>query len=154
KPQFVVRRPAQFRRAFFLWSGVFLVAFLLVHIWWSVRRFSGDQAFLSAILLLTGVGMILMVSLREPVRDQTLFVDFAQGAAVGCVILAIASSVDYERRFGNLSYVPLLGSFFLSVLLILFGHGPGTSDAKVNLFGFQPVEIIRLLLIFFLAGYF
>ena len=37
---------------------------------------------------------------------------------------------------------------------MLFGSGPGTSDAKVNLFGFQPVEIIRVLLVFFLAGYF
>ena len=37
---------------------------------------------------------------------------------------------------------------------MLFGRGPGNSDAKVNLFGFQPVEIIRLLLVFFLAGYF
>src|SRR5204862_4014265 len=39
-------------------------------------------------------------------------------------------------------------------VLILFGSGPGASDAKVNLLGFQPVEIIRLLLILFLAGYF
>ncbi|MBV8730240.1 MAG: FtsW/RodA/SpoVE family cell cycle protein, partial [Acidobacteriia bacterium] len=45
-------------------------------------------------------------------------------------------------------------SIGLSMLLILFGSGPGTSDAKVNLFGFQPVELIRLLLVFFLAGYF
>jgi cell division protein FtsW (lipid II flippase) len=53
-----------------------------------------------------------------------------------------------------LSFVPLLVSFGLSVLLVLFGSGPGVSDAKVNLFGFQPVEIIRVLLVFFLAGYF
>jgi cell division protein FtsW (lipid II flippase) len=50
--------------------------------------------------------------------------------------------------------VPLLASFGLSVLLVMFGSGPGVSDAKVNLFGFQPVEIIRVLLVFFLAGYF
>ena len=43
----------------------------------------------------------------------------------------------------SLSFVPLIGSCVLSALLILFGHGPGTSDAKVNLFGFQPVELIR-----------
>ena len=50
--------------------------------------------------------------------------------------------------------MPLLASFALSALLILFGYGPGTSDAKVNLLGFQPVELIRVLLVFFLAGYF
>ncbi|MBZ5585481.1 MAG: FtsW/RodA/SpoVE family cell cycle protein [Acidobacteriia bacterium] len=116
--------------------------------------FGGDQAFLPAVLALSGVGLILMISLRDPLRDNLLFVDFAQGVAAGAVILAIAASVDYERAFGKLSFVPLLASFGLSALLILFGSGPGTSDAKVNLFGFQPVEIIRLLLIFFLAGYF
>jgi len=154
KPTVVVRRPAQFRRAFFLWAGLFLAAFLLVHAWWSLRGFQGDQALLPAVLLLTGVGLILMVSLRDPVRDNLLFVDFAQGVVGGCLLLAALSMVDFERLAGKLSYVPLLASFLLSALLILFGHGPGTSDAKVNLFGFQPVEIIRLLLVFFLAGYF
>jgi cell division protein FtsW (lipid II flippase)/cell division protein FtsI/penicillin-binding protein 2 len=154
KPSFVVRRPAQFRRAFFIWIAVFFAAFWAAHLWWSVRAFKGDNALLPAILLLTGVGLNLMVSLRDPVRDSLLFVDFAEGVAAGCVVLAIASALDYERLLGKLSFVPLLASFALSALLIVFGYGPGTSDAKVNLFGFQPVEVIRILLILFLAGYF
>ena len=120
----------------------------------SAGGFRGDQTYLPVLLLLTGVGLILMISLRDPLRDNMLFVDFAQGVAGGCVLLALASSLDFERLFGKLSFVPLLASFLLSVLLILFGHGPGASDAKVNLLGFQPIEIIRLLLVFFLAGYF
>ena len=154
KPLVVVRSPAQFHRAFFLWAALFFAGFLLVNAWFSLRSFRGDQAFLPAILLLTGIGLILMISLRDPVRDTLLFVDFAQGVLAGCLLLAVAATLDYERLFGNLSFVPLLGSFALSALLILLGQGPGTSDAKVNLFGFQPVEIIRLLLVFFLAGYF
>jgi cell division protein FtsW (lipid II flippase) len=154
KPMFVVRRPEQFQRSFFLWVGLFFAGFLLTHAWWSLRGFTGDPAFLPSLLLLTGVGLILMISLRDPVRDQLLFVDFAEGVVGGCVLLAALSLVDYQRWFGRISYVPLLASFGLSVLLILFGHGPGTSDAKVNLFGFQPVELIRILLLLFLAGYF
>ena len=154
KPLFVVRRPADFQRAFNLWSAIFFAVFLLAHLWWSLRGFRGDQTFLPALLLLSGIGLILMITLRDPVRDNLLFVDFAQGAAAGVVLMAILSSLDYERLTGKLSYVPLLASFALSVLLVVFGTGPGTSDAKVNLFGFQPVEIIRLLLVFFLAGYF
>ena len=154
KPSFVVRRPAQFRRAFFIWIAVFFAAFWAVHLYWSARAFPGDSTLLPAILLLTGLGLNLMVSLRDPVRDSLLFVDFAQGVAAGCVLLAIASALDFERLLGKLSFVPLLASFALSALLIVFGYGPGTSDAKVNLFGFQPVEIIRILLILFLAGYF
>jgi cell division protein FtsW (lipid II flippase) len=154
KPLFVVRRPAAFERAFRLWIGIFFAAFLLVHVFWSVRGFAGDQLFLPAILLLSGIGLILMISLRDPVRDTLLFVDFAQGAAAGVLLMAAAASLDYERLTGKLSFVPLIASFVLSALLIAFGTGPGTSDAKVNLFGFQPVEIIRLLLVLFLAGYF
>ena len=154
KPALVVRRPAQFRRAFLVWTGWFFAAFLLAHAWWSLSGFRGDQTLLPAILLLTGAGLVLMVSLRDPVRDNLLFVDFAQGVVGGALLLAIAASLDYERLFGKLSFVPLLGSFALSALLILFGYGPGTSDAKVNLLGFQPVELIRVLLVFFLAGYF
>ena len=154
KPLVVVRKPAQFQRAFYLWCGIFFGAFWAVHLFWSLRGFQGDQMFLPALMALSGIGLILMVSLRDPVRDNLLFVDFAQGAAAGAVVLAVLSGFHYERLTGKLSFVPLVASFGLSVLLVLFGTGPGTSDAKVNLFGFQPVEIIRVLLVFFLAGYF
>ncbi|MFB3825260.1 MAG: FtsW/RodA/SpoVE family cell cycle protein [Bryobacteraceae bacterium] len=154
KPAFVVRRPGQFTRAFATWTAVFFAALWLVHVYWSVRGVRGDLTLLPAAMLLSGVGYILMLSLRDPVRDTMLFTDFAQGVAGGGLLLAALSAVDWERAAGRLSFVPLAGSFVLSVLLIVFGSGPGTSDAKVNLFGFQPVEVIRLLLVLFLAGYF
>jgi len=154
KPLFVVRRPAQFQSAFYRWSVLFFAAFLAVHLFWSLRGFRGDQFLLPAVMLLTGAGLILMIALRDPVRDNLLFVDFAQGAVGGCLLLAALSALDYRRLLGKLTFVPLLASFALSAALILFGHGPGSSDAKVNLLGFQPVEIIRLLLVLFLAGYF
>ena len=154
KPFFVVRRPESFQSAFYRWTGAFFVAFLLVHVWWSVHGFGGDPWLLPVTMLLAGAGLILMIALRDPVRDTLLFVDFAQGVAGGCLLLAAASGLDYERLLGKLSFVPLLASFALSATLVLFGSGPGTSDARVNLLGFQPVEIVRLLLVLFLAGYF
>jgi cell division protein FtsW (lipid II flippase) len=154
KPLFVVRPPARFRDAFELWTACFLAAFLLVHVWWSVSGFRGDPWLLPAVMSLSGAGMALMTALRDPVRDQMPFAGFAQGVALGCVLLAAASMLDYERLFGKLSFVPLTASFALSAVLVLGGSGPGTSDAKVNLLGFQPVEIVRLLLVLFLAGYF
>ena len=50
--------------------------------------------------------------------------------------------------------VVLFGALALFVLLMRFGSGPGGNDAKVNLGPFQPVEAIKILLVFFLAGYF
>ncbi|HMC62447.1 MAG TPA: hypothetical protein VKJ01_24850, partial [Candidatus Solibacter sp.] len=97
KPLFVVRTPAQFHKAVALWAVLFFAAFLVVHVWWSLRGFTGDQLFLPAVLALSGIGLILMISLRDPVRDNLLFVDFAQGAAAGALLLAMFGSLDYQR---------------------------------------------------------
>jgi len=154
KPSFTVRDGSRYRKQLILWAALFLGSFAAVHLFWSFRKTRGSQFLLPAVLLLSGIGMTLMVTLRDPLRDTLLFASFAEGAAVGCLALAFASRLNYRRLTGKLSYVFLLGSFALSAALILFGSGPTGSDAKVNLFGFQPAEIIRVLIVFFLAGYF
>jgi cell division protein FtsI/penicillin-binding protein 2/cell division protein FtsW (lipid II flippase) len=150
----VVRAAGDFQRQLWLWAAVFVAGFYAVHLLWTLRGFRGAQSILPALHLLTGIGFLLMLSLRDPLRDSLSFADFALDVALGCVVLAMLSFVDYVRWFGKLSFVPLALSFVLSAALIVFGTGPGTSDAKVNLFGFQPVEAIKLLIVFFLAGYF
>jgi cell division protein FtsW (lipid II flippase) len=154
KPLLVVRTRAQFQNQLALWSVLFFCSFAAVHLFWTLRGTRGPQYLLPAVLLLSGVGMTLMVSLRDPLRDTLAFMNFAEGVAVGCLVLALAGTLDYRRLSGKLSYVFLLAGFLLSGMLILFGSGPGGSDAKVNLLGFQPAEVIRILMVFFLAGYF
>lgn len=154
KPTLIVRTPAQFRNAAFVWFAVFFATFYALHLFWRMRGFAGEQSLLPAIHLLCGTGLVLMISLRDPLRDTLTFVDFAQSVALGAIVMAIASQFDYQRLFGRLSYVPLLAAIALSIALIAFGSGPGQSDAKVNLLGFQPVEGIKILITFFLAGYF
>jgi len=78
KPSLVVRRPEEFRRSFEIWIALFFAAFLLVNVVWSARGFRGDPYLVSALVLLTGVGLVLMISLRDPLRDQLLFADFAR----------------------------------------------------------------------------
>jgi len=155
KPSFIARTPAQFRSSFRLAAVVFVAGFWLVHVFGRVRGRRGDSLLLPVAQLLTLVGLLAMTSLRDPLRDAMLFTRFAQGTAAGCVVMAAVSLVDFQRSLlRKLSYVPLAGAIALSSLLILFGTGPGASDARVNLFGVQPVEAIRVLVLLFLAGYF
>ena len=155
KPRLIVRTPAEFRDSFWLWSALFLAAFLAVHLAWRWRRFAGDDLILPALLLLTGVGLMMMATVRDPLRDLPLYRGAAEGVLAGAALLFAASQVDYERwRLKRASLLPLLAAFLLSGVLIVFGTGPGVSDAKVNLFGWQPVEAIKILVILFLAGYF
>jgi cell division protein FtsI/penicillin-binding protein 2/cell division protein FtsW (lipid II flippase) len=105
--------------------------------------------------VLTGIGLAVMVSVRDPLRDLPLFRTFVQGVLGGAALMIAGSLIDWERSpMRRRSFAPLFAAFGLSAVLILFGSGPGGSDAKVNLFGFQPVEAIKLLVVLFLAGYF
>ena len=154
KPWFVVRDIAGFRLHLLLWSAAFLAAFYVVHLYWRYRAFAGDNLILPVIHLLSGLGLALMVSLKDPLRDFMTFGDFASGVVIGTLLMGALALIDYDRVASGFSFVFLAGSVLLGLALAIFGSGPAGSRAKVNLFFFQPVEIIRVLLVFFLAGYF
>jgi len=155
KPLMIVRAPQEFRREYLKWMGIYLGAFLFVHLLWRLRGFRGDPALLPGIQLLSAMGLILAVSLKDPLRDTMEFQKFAWGVAAGCLLLLLPLIRPfYWRAMSTRVYTPLLAAFVLFGLLITFGKGPTGSDARVNLGPFQPVEVIKVLLVFFLAAYF
>ena len=155
KASFVVRTRAQFRRDLFVWGALYLLAFHGVSLLWRLRRVDGDRLLLAAAHLVTGIGLVMLVSRSDPLRDATLWVRFAESVLIGLSLAAAFSFVDVGRAaVAQLSYLPLAGALGLCALLIAFGSGPGHSGVKVNLGPVQPIEAIRLLLAFFLAGYF
>ena len=155
KPSFVVRTRAQFRDQLLLWSILYLLGFHMVALVWRMRAIDGDRLLLAAAHLITGLGLVMLLSRPDPLRDVPLFVRYSEGVLLGLGLLIVFSTIDFgTAAFLELSYVPLVGAIGLCALLILFGGGPGRSGAKVNLGPVQPIEAIRLLLVFFLAGYF
>jgi cell division protein FtsW (lipid II flippase) len=155
KPRVVVREQSVVRRALWLWGAVYLAGFHLVSLLWRRRGVPGDRVLLLLAHVLTGIGLAVMISRPDPLRDTILFVRYAQSVGIGLAFAAAASLVNVRTAdLRHFSFVPLLGAFLLSALLIVFGGGPGGSNAKVNLGPVQPIEAIRLLLALFLAGYF
>ncbi|HEX4228934.1 MAG TPA: FtsW/RodA/SpoVE family cell cycle protein [Bryobacteraceae bacterium] len=155
KPLLVVRTPQQFRQVFWRWCLLYLAGFWIVHLAWRWRKFRGDPLILPALHVLTGFGLILMISLRDPLRDTLEFKRFAWGVAAGCGILLLPLFRGFQyHNFARFIYTPLLAAFGLFVALVALGSGPTGSDAKVNLGPFQPVEIIKILVVFFMAAYF
>jgi len=155
KPSLAVRTRDQFQRQVWLFAAIYLAGFHLVAVLWSKRRVRGDRVLLAAVHVLTAIGFAVLVSRPDPLRDSLLFVRYAETIVLGLGVMAVLSLVDITALgFAALSYLPLFAALSLSVLLILFGTGPGHSSAKVNLGPVQPIEGIRLLLALFLAGYF
>lgn len=180
KPAFAVRTPDQFQSAFRNWVVAFFAAFWLTHLIWTVIGFRGDPYILPGAFLLSGTGMILMVSLRDPVRDFLVFGEFALGVVGACALLLVITAGSHfmelrsrgvlkragsagsvldiannaARNIARRGDLAFIASLVLSVVLLLFGSGPGDSDARVRLGFFQPVEVIKFLLVLFLAAYF
>lgn len=155
KPRLAVRSLSRFTRRLAAAVSVFAAAFWMAHLFRRWRRRDDDPLLLPALMLLSGIGLMTMCALRDPIRDSIAAELFAAGCAMGIVLLVAVSEIDFEAsRLRRAVLLPLGIACGLAALLLLFGSGPGSSGVKVNLMGVQPVEAIRLLVVFALAAYF
>ena len=155
KPALSVRASAEYERAVRLAMIEFLLVFWGAHLARRVTGRIGDPIVLPAVQLLTGLGAVAMIALRDPVRDTMAIAAFVHGVSLGVLGLTLVSAVDFEHpRLRRGALVPFAAAVSLAVALVLFGSGPGESGVKVNLLGTQPIEAIRLLAVFALAAYF
>jgi len=149
----LVRRPAQVLWHYWLGAGLLGLAVLLLPPWLRQRGIGGDPFLIPLALLLSGLGVVLLFSVKDPLRDRAVYEHHLAGLALALmVMLALARlAPEARRRIKHYQYVWVFAAVALVVALWLFGSGP--EGVKLNLFHFQPVEIIKLLLVFFLASY-
>jgi cell division protein FtsW (lipid II flippase) len=154
KARFIVRTTEAYRGAVWWCALALLSAFQLVPLVWRIRRVEGDRVLLSAVHLLVTFGFLVVLGRQDPLRDTLLVVRYTECVVLGLTVLLVVSLMNVQRSaILQLSYLCLGAAILLSLALIVFGSGPGSSGAKVNLGPFQPVEIIRPLMACFLAGY-
>lgn len=155
KPYLAVRSMKEFSGRTARALVALLAAFWLAHLIRRRRRKDDDPVLLPAVLLLCGVGVMSMLALRDPLRDTMAVEVFVAGVVAGVAMLLLAAEIDYEASpLRRAVLLPLAAALALASALLLFGSGPGSSGVKVNLLGGQPVEVIRLLVVFALAAYF
>ncbi len=167
---FLVRTPEEVNKWFRVISITFFAAFLLLHLIFTFRFPATDQLLLPVIMILTGISFITLFSLQDPLRDRFLakstFIYFCIGLA-GILILQFINlkkftpDAGFYRLFifnnnkkaanGWPWALAVAGLLFLT---ILFGTGPEGSGVKINLFVFQPSELVKYMVIIFLAGFF
>ena len=156
KPLFIVRTPREFRRQFARWCGALLrrvlcclPALALAQI--AGRRGNPARAASAHRHRADPAGQHAR-SVARHARVQQIRLGRRGGLprAAAAVVQQCSDGSDSPTW----CYTPLFLAFGLFAVLLRFGTGPGGSDAKVNLGPFQPVEAIKILLVFFLAGYF
>lgn len=166
----IIRTPVEFNKWFLIISGSFIGAFLLVHIILSWRFSTADQLILPVVMILAGLSFLTLLSLQDPLRDRFLAKDMLAYLGIGLVAMLVMLQFKL-RRFTPDSWIYRMLVFkhnrnaangwpwvvlaaTLLAMTIKFGTGPEGSGVKVNLFGFQPSEIVKYLIILFLAGFF
>jgi len=151
--RFLVRRPSQVFWRFWIGGGALCLAVFLVPAWLRQRGVGGDPFLLPLTLLLSGLGVAMLFSIKDPLRDTAVYAHHLTGLALAVVVmLALARlAPEARRRIRHYQYVWALACVPLVGALALFGSGP--EGVKLNLLFFQPVEIIKLMLVFFLASY-
>ncbi|MBI4749437.1 MAG: FtsW/RodA/SpoVE family cell cycle protein [Acidobacteria bacterium] len=157
KDDVVVRAPWQFISGYWQMIGLYLVSMYVTQLFWWWKKGNSDVWLFPILHTLTGLGLLMSVSLKDPLRDRMEFEGFALGIVAGCIGIIAVSFIDLDkfRRSKTASWGWLAVAIGLSAALLLFGQGPeGSPDVKVNLLGFQPVEAIKIALVFFLAGIF
>ncbi|MGV3658144.1 MAG: FtsW/RodA/SpoVE family cell cycle protein, partial [Chitinophagaceae bacterium] len=166
----VVRTPAEAMQWFWIIVAVFFASFLLVHLFLSAKLSHTDPIILPVIMLLTGLSLITLISLQDPLRDRFLAqstLGYFGAGMVGLFVLQFfnlrlftTDSALYRLFFLQKDAGAAKGwqwaavAVFILMLMILLGTGPEGSGVKVNLFGFQPSELIKIMMLLFLAGFF
>jgi cell division protein FtsW (lipid II flippase) len=167
---FIVRTPMEVRQWLWIITAGFILAFWLLHVLLSLKFPGADQFILPLLMLLTGFSLITLLSLQDPLRDRFLAKNtigyFGAGVAATLVIMLFnlrRFTTDSglfrlflfrRNRLAANGWPWALAASGLLLLTILFGTGPEGSGVKVNLLGFQPSEIVKFLVIIFLAGFF
>lgn len=174
---FTVRTPTDFKKEFFTHIILFVLAFWIFHFVLWLKNYRSDQFILPLLFFISGVGIVVLYSMQDPLRDIIHGSGMAK-CVIGVllffsILLFFLKENSINRFYHSRLFDPLYNLLpqrqqlklprgyswmVLSILLMLalafFGTGPEGSGVKVNLLGFQVSELAKLLMVVFFAAYF
>ncbi|MBO9385429.1 MAG: FtsW/RodA/SpoVE family cell cycle protein [Thermomicrobium sp.] len=142
-------------------SLIFITVLGLTSIWLGILGLRGDQLVLPIVAMLTCLGLLLSQRLSPTIGGSGLWASLSQrqlaylllAFAVLWVTVFVVRRLEWIKRF---KYTWALGASALTLFTMLFGTDLG-SGARLWLdlgpITVQPGEIVKVLLVFFLASY-
>lgn len=151
--RFIARNAHDVARGF--WSGamLFILAFFAAHALLRRTALNADPLILPLVALLSGFGLMMVYTVKDPYRETFVFTRQIWGVAIwGLIALAVPLLPAFGRlALRRYQYAYAVLSAALMLLLLGAGHGPG--GIHISVLGFEPVEIIKVLLVFFVCSY-
>lgn len=133
-----------------------------------------DHITYTILMALTAICLLAMFGTAQPLTDMDNGGNMAGGIVMGVLVMFAFSQLNLVRFYNGQSRVQiwfldkvlslrgktvpalsfLLFALILMALLYVFGNGPEGSDARVNLWGFQPSEVNKFLIVTMIAAFF
>ncbi len=153
KPSLLARSWEEARRTFLISCGILAGFLVIAHFTLRFLHPRADPFLLPLAGFLSVLGVLLLFAIKDPLRDMPTFAAQASGIVIGGGIALLAA---WARPLGRLplhryGYLYALAAVVGTLILGVLGSGPG--GVKLSVGGTQPVEVIKILLVFFLAAY-
>ena len=134
----------------------YMAVFFLI--WWAFiflykRRNPGaDSSIISIIMMLTGVCLLMMFSMNDPLNDKMIGIDMAQGVIAGVVVMMLLQFVNFRAFYQGKSRLPFdIPAAIIKYICWPFGLYK-KADALFNRlpkgFGYMLVAVILTMLLF------
>lgn len=133
----------------FVLSGLVIA----IHVWLTMLGSRADQFLVPVAAMLSAIGIVIVARLDfDTVPRQVLWMGIGTGLAIATTL--ILREPSWLKRY---KYTWAVLSLAILVATLLFGRDPHGGGARLWLMvgpiQFQPSEILKVLLVIFLAGY-
>ncbi|MBV9646567.1 MAG: FtsW/RodA/SpoVE family cell cycle protein [Candidatus Eremiobacteraeota bacterium] len=137
-----------------LGSRWLLIALAGASVFWVWRQPAGerrDNVLPALAVLLSALGLVTIARLSvDLAHRQVLWLGLSLA-----LVIALGETLDRFRRYATYKYIWVLASIVLFVLLALFGQEVNGAKLWIRIgpVQYEPVELIKLFIVFFMAAY-
>lgn len=101
-----VRSLGSFFRTMMLYVGVFFAAWWILFFLYRRRHHGADSSLITIIMALTGICLVMMFSMNDPLNDKLIGADMAQGIIAGVFVMILLQAVDFKAFYQDRSRLP------------------------------------------------
>jgi len=133
------------------WGAPLLGALALVWVLRAPLDVRRDDTLPAIAVLLSALGLVTIARLSSSLAQrQEIWLGFSLVLATG-----LGPSFDRFRRLAAYKYVWILGAIVLFAIVAIFGQEVNGAKLwiRIGSIQYEPVELIKLFIVFFLAGY-
>ena len=148
----VVRSLSDFMVTMAIYMAIFFAIWWLFMFFYKRRNPGAETGIMSLIMMLTGICLLMMFSINDPLNDKIIGIDMAQGVIAGVVIMILLQFVNFTRFYQGKSRLPFdIPAEMFKLLCWPFGlrkKADAMFDRLPKGFGYMAVALLLTMLLF------